>query len=793
MGFRQKCSLVAVCALAIVGLVIASAPPDVAHGWTTTTGSVSAFLGSGMVTPNAVEVDANGNIYTSGTINNAATDFDPSPLTTYTLTPASANFTGYVAKLNSEGELQWAGLFTGSGTSRVNDIAVDSAGNVLAMGYFRGTIDLDPGSGTSTVQSSSSGFMDNFFAVRLSTSGALSWSHTLPVQSYGYSVDVDSSDNFVVIGDYAGINVDFDPGAGTAPYSSTSSGSTNIFVWSVTSAGTHRWVKQATGTGTVGKAVGTDSAGNVYICGTYQGSTTDFDPGPGLAQVASAGSQDFYLWSLNQSGAYRWVTTFGGSSGETCDGLDVSSSGNVVVSGTFYTAIDLGRDLSNEVTAVSGQDYFFGVFDSTGANSFIYGSDSTGIWTRGMDGSSVWFAGRFTGTVDLNPDGAVTNNVTSRGGGDVYLVEFDLTGTFQRAFSFGGSSGTETPGAIAFSGGNIFIAGDFSSNPTNFNPGNGTAVNISATGSSSGFVNKLTSVGQVVVPPTTTTTTTTTTVSATTTTAPPTATTTTAPSATTTTAPLAGSDSSGGSGGSPVASVPPGATTLPGTATTVASVSTTVKNGSVATATSSPAGGATNGSSTTTTEPAPVSGDAGEDSAPDVQGVGPGQVGATVNGSPAVATVEESGGSLVVRVGGLKLRYTLTSPDGLRRTVSNASALQVFAGDALQVDFEGFGNDTTAQAWLVPGNTLIGSAMLTNGRGAVRGTVPSGASSGERRIVTRAETPMGEPVVVAYGVKVTDTGTGGAPWSRILLVVVSLAVVSGLLIPAARRRRQNES
>ncbi|MEY4364969.1 MAG: hypothetical protein RLZZ305_313, partial [Actinomycetota bacterium] len=122
---------------------------------------------------------------------------------------------------------------------------------------------------------------------------------------------------------------------------------------------------------------------------------------------------------------------------------------------------------------------------------------------------------------------------------------------------------------------------------------------------------------------------------------------------------------------------------------------------------------------------------------------------------------------------------------------SNASALQVFAGDALQVDFEGFGNDSTAQAWLVPGNTLIGSAMLTNGRGAVRGTVPSGASSGERRIVTRAETPMGEPVVVAYGVKVTDTGTGGAPWSRILLVVVSLAVVSGLLIPAARRRRQD--
>ena len=119
--------------------------------------------------------------------------------------------------------------------------------------------------------------------------------------------------------------------------------------------------------------------------------------------------------------------------------------------------------------------------------------------------------------------------------------------------------------------------------------------------------------------------------------------------------------------------------------------------------------------------------------------------------------------------------------------------LQVFAGDALQVDFEGFGNDGTAQAWLVPGNSQIGRTVLTNGRGSVRGTVPTEASSGPRRIVTQAETPMGEPVVVAYGVTVTNTGTGSSPWSRILLVVVGLAILSGLLIPAARRRRQEEN
>ena len=292
---------------------------------------------------------------------------------------------------------------------------------------------------------------------------------------------------------------------------------------------------------------------------------------------------------------------------------------------------------------------------------------------------------------------------------------------------------------------------------------------------------------------------TTTTAPSTTTTVPSTTTTvsgstTTVSGATSTTSPaLAGSGGSGGGVVDPVVTTLPNGPVIPGTSTTVVSTATTVKNTGGGTATTSPAGGATVGSSTTTTEAASQAGGQDDADVPDVDGVGPGQVGATVNGAPVVATVEESGGSLVVKVGGLLLRYTLTSPDGLRRTVSSASALQVFAGDALQVDFEGFGNDGTAQAWLVPGNTQIGRTVLTNGRGSVRGTVPTDASSGPRRIVTRAETPMGEPVVVAYGVTVTNTGTGSSPWSRILLVVVGLAILSGLLIPAARRRRQEEN
>ena len=248
---------------------------------------------------------------------------------------------------------------------------------------------------------------------------------------------------------------------------------------------------------------------------------------------------------------------------------------------------------------------------------------------------------------------------------------------------------------------------------------------------------------------------------------------------------LAVSGNSGGGVGSPVVTTVPGATTLPATATTM-------KSGTSSSATTAPPAGVATTTSTTTIAPdEAVSGADGGD-VPDIDGVGPGQAGATVNGAPEAATIEVSGGSLVVRVGGLIIRYTVTSPDGLPRAVSGVSAVQLFPGDSIQADFEGFGNDSTAEAWLVPGDSLIGGATLKNGRGTVRGIVPEDSPSGGHRIVTRAETPMGEPVVVAYGVMVIKNGEGSVVWSRYLVVLLGIAILFGLLIPAARRRRREE-
>ena len=783
----------------VAGVVLVTGLPRTAFGWTSASASVSAFLGGGQVQVRSVKADPSGNIYAAGSYN-ASTDFDPSPSATFTLAPDASNFAGFVVKMNDQGELVWVRQVTGTGTARVQDMAVDGAGNVLITGYFTGTVDLDPSAGgTNSVTSASSGTAQNMFTVRLATNGDTTWMHRLgDTTSWGEYVNVDAGNNFVIAGQFAGNNIDFDPGAGQDLISN--GGSNGIFVWSISSAGTHRWVKRATG-GTLAYDIATDSSSNIYVCGTYQGSTTDFDPHPTNTQVrAATGSLDAYLWSLDQNGAYRWVTTFGNADPESCSDISVGPGGNVVMNGGFYTSLDVNRDSVNDLTAVSGQDYYTGLFDAaTGANQWIQGRDTSGAVASAVVGTKVWLAGSFAGTVDFDPDPAVTSNLVSRGSSDVYVVELNTSGVFQQGFRFGGTSG-ETAQDMEIDGTRVITSGYFYST-ANFNAGSGTAVNVTATGVFSGFVNVLSSSGAVIVPTTTTTSTTTTsTTTTTTTTVAPSTTTTTSPSTTTTAAPASTTTVASPTTVAPAATAQPPSSTPPaGTGTETPAAGTGGAGGTASTVPARGDSGASGGASATTTVPAavtttqvPVPTAAPEGEGPDVEGVDLGEVGATVGGKPAVVKVSQQDGSLVVTVGSASVTYTVTAPDGALRPASTSSVLQLIPGDTVRIGFSGFGKGAQGRSWIAPTGVLLGQATLGDGSGEATGTVPADSSTGERRLVTEAGSNEGDTVVVAYGVTVRTADSTGSPWSRVFLVIVGIAVAAGLLVPAARRRRREE-
>ena len=90
----------------------------------------------------AIAVDANGNVYTTGYFW-LTTDFDPG-IGTYNLTSAGL-YDIFVSKLDASGNFIWAKQIGGTSNDVGFSITVDANGNIYTTGYFRDTVDFDPG------------------------------------------------------------------------------------------------------------------------------------------------------------------------------------------------------------------------------------------------------------------------------------------------------------------------------------------------------------------------------------------------------------------------------------------------------------------------------------------------------------------------------------------------------------------------------------------------------------------------------------------------------------------------
>ena len=178
---------------------------------------------------------------------------------------------------------------------------------------------------------------------------------------------------------------------------------------------------------------------------------------------------------------------------------------------------------------------------------------------------------------------------------------------------------------------------------------------------------------------------------------------------------------------------------------------------------------------------------------PDIASVGSGEAGASVDGQPVTPEVIDDDGSIVVSVGDATVRYSVVDSSGTSRPIASSAAVELTPGDTVTIEMSGFALNAVASVWLTPGDTELGSTNLSGGKGSFSAVVPDGDTTGARRIVVASQSTDNKPVVVAYGVDVASTGGSGTSWSPVLLVIVGIAVMLGLFIPAARRRRDSET
>jgi hypothetical protein len=105
----------------------------------------------------SITVDTLGNIYTTGYFQDTV-DFNPGVGTNNITAVGSSDI--FVHKMNATGNFIWAKSFGGSSNDIGNSISVDDIGNVYTTGYFRETVDFDPGAGT--LNMTSAGIYDVF-------------------------------------------------------------------------------------------------------------------------------------------------------------------------------------------------------------------------------------------------------------------------------------------------------------------------------------------------------------------------------------------------------------------------------------------------------------------------------------------------------------------------------------------------------------------------------------------------------------------------------------------------------
>ena len=267
----------------------------------------------------------------------------------------SSNHDAFVWKLDALGGFVWAARLGGSGSDVGYAVAVTPSGNVVAAGSFQGTADMDPGPGTSNL--TSAGGSDAFFSV-LDPSGAFVWAGRMggADADYPYAVAAGSDGSLYTAGYFDGSS-DFDPGAGS--FVLNSAGGRDGFVAKLDAAGNFVWASALGGPNNdfaEGLAIAPDDG--VFVTGSFA-EVADFDPGPGVLERHAAEYVDAYVTKLDPAGGLEWVQTFGGINSDTGWGVVAAADGSVLTTGKVQGPVDFDSRGGEYIVSGGSGDNFF--------------------------------------------------------------------------------------------------------------------------------------------------------------------------------------------------------------------------------------------------------------------------------------------------------------------------------------------------------------------------------------------------------------------------------------------------
>ncbi len=290
-------------------------------------------------------------VYWTGTFQGSV-DFDPGP-NSYVLDANGLNDI-YVTKFNPDGGFLWAFNLGGTDGDDPESIDVDQNGNIAITGFFRNTVDFDPGPGTYNLTAEVGLEM---FVAMYDTDGSFLWANPAlgGGADRGNAIRFDHSGHVFVLGEFWG-TADFDPGDEEDLVSSVTSNASDIFLAKYDVDGTYLWAKNiGSSSWDIGLGIDIDNSDHLYIVGSVRGEA-DFDLGSGtVMQGVSSGNNQACLAKYSNDGDYEWSMVLEGMNNSSSGfAIVVDDFGNSYVTGEYFNPTDFDPNTDSLILSTTG-------------------------------------------------------------------------------------------------------------------------------------------------------------------------------------------------------------------------------------------------------------------------------------------------------------------------------------------------------------------------------------------------------------------------------------------------------
>ena len=438
---------------------------------------------------NAIALDSNGNVYLTGWFQgNAQFGVGVKTINLYALGESDV----FVAKLDSYGNLLWVKQMGGSLNEGGYSIMTDPFCNIYIAGYFKGTVDFDPGLGEYNL--TSAGNYD-IFITKLDSLGDFIWAKQMGGSSADQisSLSLDKSGNIYAGGYFSGTS-DFDPSSSI--YNLTSSGNDSTFDAFITKldpSGNFVWAKQMGGDSQdLLHSLTLDYLGNIYAIGSFKG-TSDFNPGLDTFNLISLDNRDVFVVKLDSFGNFEWAKQMGGTGRDIGYSIAADLLGNIYTTGSFVGSADFDPGPKNFNLSDDGLEGIF-ICKMNSQGNFMWakhmgGTDSDAGLSLVLDSdANIYTIGWFKGDVDFDP-GEQSYVLSSAGREDVFISKLDSSGLFLWAERMGGKYEDIAFNIAVDGSGNIYSVGYYEGDG-DFSLDKQSSYNLTSAGSHDIFIKK---------------------------------------------------------------------------------------------------------------------------------------------------------------------------------------------------------------------------------------------------------------------------------------------------------------